>query len=497
MKKVIYITFLITTLLTLLPVGYTLPDSENDAPKTTSKPVTTPKLKIDVMASKLCKKCSCDSDNSLIDCSNKLDDWLSDEEWDILQNGKITFETIKLSHNNLTWIPVLPTYGVKNLYLDNNNISTITLGAFQNLTELTKLDLSNNHLKKKALVPDVFKGPYSAQDFEPLKNLKSLNLGYNLLHSLDDDLFEHVPYLEELILCSNIFQIVDKLTETALSGCSALKILDISYMELKTLPETILHGPRDLETLIASGNLFEEVPKALVYAKNLKTLVLDENPIHNLEGANVFPSLTSLTYLSLSFMPDIYKIGAGALSELQNLTELILNENTHLSEIDSHALSKNVTGGDYLDYPPLEKFYLNNCNLSVLPRDLIIRWDKLHALDLRFNPWKCDVSNEYMINIIIQHVNKTTPTLAKSVTCDFPSELKGSEILKVSNNKLVESSQSGTSWVWISLLTILSLVLVALMVVMAYRRGVCGLGRKREAQRALYNRTSFNEDFHI
>ncbi|XP_034491036.1 leucine-rich repeat neuronal protein 1 [Drosophila innubila] len=502
MKKVIHITFLLTALLLLLPASYTLADSQNDAPKTTANTTTntttTPKPKTDVMTSKICKKCNCDSDNSLIDCTNKLDGWFSADEWEILQNGKITFETIRLSHNNFTNIPILPTYGVKNLFLDYNQISTITIGAFQNLTKLTKLDLSNNKLTKKALVPDVFKGPYSAQDFLPLENLKSLNLGYNQLHSLDDDLFEHVPHLEELILCSNIFQVIDKLTETALSGCSSLKILDISYMELKTLPDTILHGPRDLDTLIASGNLFDKLPKALMYAKNLKTLVLDENPITNLEGDNVFPAMTSLTYLSLCYMPDIYKIGPGALSELQNLTELILNENTHLFEIDPLAFSKNVTGGDYLDYPALEKIYLNNCNLTVLPRDLIIRWDKLHALDLRFNPWSCDMSNEYMINYLIQHVNKTTPTLATGVTCVYPNELKGVEILKVSNDKLMEASHSGTSWIWIVLLTVLLSILLVLMGIVSYRRGYCGLGKRREAaRRALYNRTSFNEDFHI
>ncbi|KAM8715419.1 hypothetical protein ACLKA7_002468 [Drosophila subpalustris] len=402
MKKVIHITFLITALLLfLIPASYTLPDSENDAPKettnTTKTPTTTPKPKTDVIASKICKKCTCDSDNSLLDCTNKQDDWFSEEEWEILQNGAITFETIKLSHNNLTKIPVLPKYGVKNLYLDYNQISTIAIGAFQNWTELTKLDLSNNELTSKALEPDVFKGPYSAQDFEPLKNLKSLNLGYNRLHFLDNDLFEHTPYLEELILCSNIFQVIDHQTEAALSGCLSLKVLDISYMELSALPETILHAPRDLETLIASGNLFDKLPKALKFATNLKTLVLDENPITNLEGDNVFPAMTSLTYLSLCYMPDIYKIGPGALSELQNLTELILNQNMHLAEIDSRALSKNITGGDYLDYPPLEKMYLNDCNLTVLPKALIVRWDKLRALDLRFNPWICDMSNEYLI----------------------------------------------------------------------------------------------------
>lgn len=55
-------------------------------------------------------------------------------------------------------------------------------------------------------------------------------------------------------------------------------------MELEILPDTIFHGPRDLETLILTGNLFKELPKALSYSKNLKRLVLDDNPIGNLEG---------------------------------------------------------------------------------------------------------------------------------------------------------------------------------------------------------------------
>lgn len=85
-------------------------------------------------------------------------------------------------------------------------------------------------------------------------------------------------------------------------------------MELKTLPETILHGPRDLDTLIASGNLFEKLPQALKYATNLKTLVLDENPITNLEGdkyvlekneLNKIVYLLSLNFQCLSWLDKL------------------------------------------------------------------------------------------------------------------------------------------------------------------------------------------------
>jgi len=55
-------------------------------------------------------------------------------------------------------------------------------------------------------------------------------------------------------------------------------------MEIDDLPDTILHGPRDLEIFIAAGNLFNQLPKALKYATNLTSLVLNENPIENLIG---------------------------------------------------------------------------------------------------------------------------------------------------------------------------------------------------------------------
>lgn len=55
-------------------------------------------------------------------------------------------------------------------------------------------------------------------------------------------------------------------------------------MEIDSLPDTIFHGPSELDTLIASGNLFREIPKALSYAKKLQRLVIDENLFVTLEG---------------------------------------------------------------------------------------------------------------------------------------------------------------------------------------------------------------------
>ncbi|XP_022231450.2 insulin-like growth factor-binding protein complex acid labile subunit [Drosophila obscura] len=470
-------------------------DTDNN---TLSRETTITKNFAPLKKSDLCTKCTCDLANNLIDCTRNLNSLLSKEEWDVLMDGDFVLETIKLDHNNISKIPILQTYAVKNLYLGNNQIDSIAIGAFQNLSEMTSLDLSHNKLTSKVLLPDVFRGPYTVTDFKALYNLKSLNLGHNDLHFLDADLFEHVPNLEELILCSNNFQIINGVSEVAISGLASLKILDISYMQLKILPQTILHGPRDLETFIAAGNLFSKLPKALTYAKNLASLVLNENPIEDLQGDNIFPMMTNLKYLSMSYMPKLRHVGVGAMSELQNLTELILSDNKFLVEIDELALAKNLSDGQYMNYPPLEKIYLNNCNLTAIPRSLLVRWDKLGVLDLRFNPWNCDESNDYLINILLPQINKTTPILAKNVECSSPPVLQNVAVLKVATDRLIDNNSSSSIF-WIGLLVFIFIGFpITLGIIVLYRRGCFYLNKNDSVtSHALYNRAKFNDDFQI
>lgn len=133
----------------------------------------------------------------------------------------------------------------------------------------------------------------------------------------------------------------------------------------------------------------------------------------------------------------------------------------------------------------------------MLPKDLIVRWDKLAELDLRFNPWNCDETNEYMIHYVIQQVNRTLPTLATNVQCEYPENLKHFEVLRVASDNLIETSHGSVAWV-IVFVCVLVVIPLATVGIVLYRRDSCGWRRKNEiARRALYSRTSFNEDFHI
>lgn len=173
---------------------------------------------------------------------------------------------------------------VKKLNLSFNQIAQIEDGAFANLEDLNILDLSNNHLTTENLIPKSFHGGYSATSYQPLPYLKVLKLGNNNIHSLNKDLFEHTPYLEELYIDTNPFEIIDYSTLLAIADLSNLRVIDLSYMELSSVAEDIFHRPLGLEIVNLTGNLLTDIPQALRWANNLVELHLDENPFKSIEG---------------------------------------------------------------------------------------------------------------------------------------------------------------------------------------------------------------------
>lgn len=177
-----------------------------------------------------------------------------------------------------------PKLDIETLILRNNKIKKIELKAFQNLTLLKKLDLSENRLTTKELVKEVFEGLFDDKQYEPLKNLKWLNLASNDLHSLNVDVFDHLPNLETLYLSHNPFGVIDLSTANAISGINNLQFLDLSNMDLREIPINMLHSPRELKTLNLASNILTKIPEALTYAINLIDLNLDDNPMMQIGG---------------------------------------------------------------------------------------------------------------------------------------------------------------------------------------------------------------------
>lgn len=71
-----------------------------------------------------------------------------------------------------------------------------------------------------------------------------LNLAHNMLHSLHQDLFEHMESLKVLNLSWNVFSRIDERTSIAISSLPHLEELDLSYCGLKTLSDVHFYSSR-------------------------------------------------------------------------------------------------------------------------------------------------------------------------------------------------------------------------------------------------------------
>ncbi|KAF4521506.1 hypothetical protein B566_EDAN001806 [Ephemera danica] len=386
---------------------------------TTSPPTTT--------AGNICKICECSGDKpKIVDCTDRKLDAIPDAS---VWPTNVDIEA-RMDHNLFTHIKPLGSIpGITRLSLSYCRVTVIEELAFQELGNLTFLDLSNNQLTTDALTPNIFKGHYAPDGYMPLKSLKVLHLGYNSLHSLDQDLFEHLTYLTELSLKSNPFKVLDHQTIVAISSLDYLKVLDLSYTSLSTLPEGSLHTPRFLVELDLQGNLFKEVPtQALADTHGLQVLSLDDNPIRVLDNVS-FPSLEALERLTLSFLPNLTRIGEKTFANMRSLKELIITDNKRLEFIHPDAFK------DQYDYErdqwTLKHLYLKNNQFGVLPRDLIKRWNALETLTLENNPWVCDCENQWMLDELMHLLDSMN---SNHLVCEEPVDMRGRTMQELSNN---------------------------------------------------------------
>jgi len=433
----------------------------------------------------------------------------TDEEFVAFNKTNVPQDLFRLNNNELTVVTQFPKMLIKRLILHRNKISKIDDSAFSNLILLEELDLSSNELTSKNLLPTVFRGHYSPTEYQPLENLKILRLSNNELHTLDQDLFEHLPNLEVLSIDSNPLTTIDHLAAIALSDIPHLKFLDLSNTELTEIPLTLFHTPRELRTLNLTGNLLTKVPEALTLAVNLETLFLDENDIKYIGKDSGFPELSKLEFLSISFT-TLKSIGEGAFSNLTSLKTLMCNNNPHLSFIHPEALSrKGKEDPNRLEYPPLKNLYLHNSNISVLDANLLLpRWETLDIVDIRHNPWVCDCENQWLITNLLPMIIKKHPTMSDDLVCHQPTAMVGKELVDLLNkgSKLRCSDRynsipqaDGSILVGI-LIGILIGIPMALGMVLIYKRGCFGLSSNRGAaaySRAFYKRAEMGDEFHI
>lgn len=430
------------------------------------------------------------------------------DEWAALNATKDDYEILKLDHNQFAKIDApFPTlrFPLKVIDFRHNKINEIVSNCFTNLNYLEEVDLAFNEITTENFKPEIFQGKYSPDEYEPLTSLKKLRLSYNLLHNLDSEMFEHTKHLQELLLDNNPFQIIHTNVLNAFSDIPQLQKLDMSRMELSSLPDDVFHPLRSLKVLKLDGNLFKTIPQALQYAINLRELSLNENPIVDLSAENAMPALPKLEKLNMTYMGSLKVIGKGGLSGLESLTELQLSHNHHLSYIHPSAFTfPDKDNEDHELWPQVEKLYLNNNNLSSLDNSLFGTW-KMKEIHLHDNPWLCDCQLQWVSNILMPIIRETTPHLIEHIKCAAPRPMVDLKLLELSNDHSElrcldrygghpERDSALLVALFIGVLLGMPLAYASIMI---YKR-TCGYNHgAAKYSRAFYKRAEMHDDVHI
>uniref|UniRef100_A0A3Q3JZJ6 Ig-like domain-containing protein n=1 Tax=Monopterus albus TaxID=43700 RepID=A0A3Q3JZJ6_MONAL len=306
---------------------------------------------------------------------------------------------LDLSQNHFTQVSSmgLSSLGcLVTLYLEENHIEELQDFSLRNLSSLEELYINHNRIS--SIGPRAFAG---------LNNLLRLHLNSNRLVAINSHWFKSLPSLEILMIGENP---ILGLEEKNFLPLSRLHSLVLAGMGLASIPSAAFLGLEYLESLSFYDNRLRSVPRdALSMLPNLKFLDLNRNPISRIQQGD-FQNLQHLEELSLNNMEELLMVEREAFHNLPEIAKLELSNNPHLSYIDPQAFS---------DLSSLRTLLLHNNQLSLLSGDLLFSLPSLEEVSLYSNPLRCDCLSSWAPHLGNQSRLKL---LESSITlCSSPS----------------------------------------------------------------------------
>ncbi|KAF3696334.1 Leucine-rich repeat neuronal protein 1 Neuronal leucine-rich repeat protein 1 [Channa argus] len=344
----------------------------------------------------------------------------SDTQVLLLQSNNISFIStelqsltnlteLDLSQNHFTQVSSLGLSSLGHLvtlYLEENHIEELEDFRLRNLSSLEELYINHNRIS--SIGPKAFAG---------LTNLLRLHLNSNRLVAIDSRWFESLPSLEILMIGENP---ILGLEEKNFLPLSHLHSLVLAGMGLASIPSAAFLGLDYLESLSFCDNRLRSVPRdALSVLPNLKFLDLNKNPISRIQQGD-FQNLEHLEELSLNNMEELLMVDRAAFNSLPEIAKLEICNNPRLSYIDPQAFS---------DLSSLRTLLLHNNQLSLLSGDLLSSLPSLEEVSLHSNPLRCDCLSSWGPHLGSQSHLKL---LESSITvCSSPPHLLGRELQEV------------------------------------------------------------------
>lgn len=222
-----------------------------------------------------------------------------------------------------------------------------------------------------------------------IKNYPSVDANENGI--IDDDEWDNLP--SEINLSNEGLTNISLLKKLP----SKVTSIDLSYNNIKEIPEGLLDGKTELTEIVFNGNKISKLPKDLFKdTKNIENIYMSSMKLSKVEKG-VFENLSKLDIVDLQ-NNEISEVEAGAFDGLTSLTQLGLDENK-LTDLPDGVL-KSLTSLTFLglsenefvkvpkaveDASNLEILYLNWNNIQTVDNVDYAKLTKLKLLNLAWN----------------------------------------------------------------------------------------------------------------
>ncbi|XP_017785904.1 PREDICTED: chaoptin [Nicrophorus vespilloides] len=299
-------------------------------------------------------------------------------------------EVIDLSHINLKSLStdlLAKNLLIKEIYLNDNDLSEITDGTFVNLRNLTRIDLSDNsianirpgafvnamNLKELYLQGNqlaVFRGEF----FNTGTGLEILDVSNNLLNYVYPSSFRIHPRLKKIVAGNNKFNFF---LPEVIATLQYLEFVDLSGNMLEAVEELEFARLPKLRCLLLGNNKIESVHEMSFHnSTQLQIIDLKNNKLDRL-GERTFEGLVRIEMLNLEG------------NRLSDLPETIF-ERSRLQMLENINLARNNFEVAPLKSLQRQYFFVNSVDLShnklkEIPADDSTMVN-IKKLDLSFNP---------------------------------------------------------------------------------------------------------------
>ncbi|XP_044267210.1 leucine-rich repeat-containing protein 15-like [Tribolium madens] len=297
-------------------------------------------------------------------------------------------ETIRITGSNITTIAgVFDNLTLEQLSIGSNKISVIPSGVVKS-SDLKELSFANNIIET-----------VEENAFDHLPNLKTLDLSHNLLSDLPSGIFRNLSHITYISLDNNKFTTI----KGEIFDNSSILNLYLADNLLKTLSENFMKQMPNLIGIYLNRNHLTEIPAGIFNNQTVQHVDLSNNEISYI-APNAFDNMPNLTDLFLPRnklqqydsrwlhnCPKIYRLflSNNLLEQLPDQAfKNLNNKKEQWVKLDSNKIKK-ISAETFKGWKRVDTLELNSNEIKVWHEDYLADVEIIRTLNLVNNKIVC------------------------------------------------------------------------------------------------------------